>query len=48
MGGPKGLNGVLLLLSVASKNNEINYYKTGRFCGFITLEGNWFNLRGCN
>jgi hypothetical protein len=40
MGGPKGFKGVLLPHFVASKNNEINYFKTGRACGFVTLEGN--------
>lgn len=39
MGGPKLFEGVLLPHSVASKNNEISYFKTGRACGFVTLEG---------
>jgi hypothetical protein len=48
MCGPKVFKGVLLPHSVASKNNEINYFKTRRACGFVTLEVNWFKLRGCN
>jgi hypothetical protein len=40
MGGPKEFKGDLLLHSVVSKNNEINYFKTGTACGFVTLEGN--------
>ena len=39
MVGPKGFKGALLPHSVASKNNEINYFETGRACGFVTLEG---------